>query len=62
MTGSPDFKSVGKDINMDGLVKDISDRFQSKLDDEKGASSCSQLGRFAYPKAQAEIKRKKLQD
>ena len=47
---------------MNELVRDISDRFESRLDDEKAVNSRNLLGRFAYPKAQAEIKRKKLQD
>ena len=47
---------------MNELVQDISDRFESRIDDEKAGNSRNILGRFAYPKAQAEIKRKKLQD
>ncbi len=47
---------------MNELVKDISDRFESRNDDEKTANSRNLLGRFAYPKAQADIQRKKLQD
>lgn len=51
VSGSPDFRSVGKDINMSELVKNISNRFQSKHDDEKETNSSNLLGRFAYPKA-----------